>query len=30
LVDHSLFKEMDFGLLSGKQLIDTRGSWNFL
>ena len=30
LVDHFLFKEMDFGLLSVKQLIDTRGSWNFL
>ena len=30
LVDHSLFKELDLGLLSGKQLIDTRGSWNFL
>ena len=30
LVDHSLFKELDLGLLLGKQLIDTRGSWNFL
>ena len=30
LVDHSLFKELDLVLLSGKQLIDTRGSWNFL
>ena len=28
LVDHSQFKLMDLGLLSGKQVIDTRGSWS--
>ncbi len=28
LVDHSEFKLMDLGLLSGKQVIDTRGSWS--
>lgn len=28
LVDHSLFKKMDLGLLSGKQVIDTRGIWS--
>jgi UDP-N-acetyl-D-mannosaminuronic acid dehydrogenase len=27
LVDHTLFKEMDLGLLSGKQVVDTRGVW---
>ena len=27
LVDHSQFKDMDLGLLSGKQLVDTRGIW---
>jgi len=27
LVDHSQFKEVDSGLLFGKQLIDTRGVW---
>jgi UDP-N-acetyl-D-mannosaminuronic acid dehydrogenase len=27
LVDHSPFKEMDLGLLSGKQVVDTRGTW---
>jgi UDP-N-acetyl-D-mannosaminuronic acid dehydrogenase len=27
LVDHSEFKSMDLGLLSGKQVIDTRGTW---
>ena len=28
LVDHTLFKEMDLGLLSGKQVVDTRGTWS--
>lgn len=28
LVDHSPFREMDKGLLSGKQVVDTRGIWN--
>ena len=28
LVDHYSFKLMDLGLLSGKQLIDTRGIWS--
>jgi UDP-N-acetyl-D-mannosaminuronic acid dehydrogenase len=28
LVDHTLFKEMDLGLLSGKQVVDTRGIWS--
>lgn len=28
LVDHSSFKSMDLSLLSGKQLIDTRGIWS--
>ncbi|MCW8899153.1 MAG: UDP-N-acetyl-D-mannosamine dehydrogenase [Gammaproteobacteria bacterium] len=28
LVDHSEFKEMDLSLLSGKQVIDTRGIWS--
>jgi UDP-N-acetyl-D-mannosaminuronic acid dehydrogenase len=28
LVDHSEFKLMDLGLLSGKQVVDTRGSWS--
>jgi UDP-N-acetyl-D-mannosaminuronic acid dehydrogenase len=27
LVDHKPFKEMDLGLLSGKQVVDTRGIW---
>jgi UDP-N-acetyl-D-mannosaminuronic acid dehydrogenase len=27
LVDHRPFKEMDLSLLSGKQLVDTRGIW---
>jgi len=27
LVDHSPFKAMDLGLLSGKQVVDTRGIW---
>jgi len=27
LVDHDSFKTMDLGLLSGKQVIDTRGIW---
>jgi len=27
LVDHTLFKEMDLSLLSGKQVVDTRGIW---
>ena len=27
LVDHAPFKAMDLGLLSGKQLVDTRGIW---
>ena len=27
LVDHEQFKEMDLGLLTGKQLVDTRGVW---
>ena len=30
LVDHLQFKEMDLGLLSGKQVVDTRGSWTAL
>ncbi len=28
LVEHMLFKEMDLGVLSGKQVVDTRGIWN--
>jgi UDP-N-acetyl-D-mannosaminuronic acid dehydrogenase len=28
LVDHTLFKEMDLGILSGKQVVDTRGIWS--
>ena len=28
LVDHSSFKSMDLSLLSGKQVIDTRGIWS--
>jgi UDP-N-acetyl-D-mannosaminuronic acid dehydrogenase len=28
LVDHASFKSMDLSLLSGKQLIDTRGIWS--
>jgi len=28
LVDHQPFKEMDLGLLSGKQVVDTRGIWS--
>jgi len=28
LVDHTQFKEMDLGLLSGKQVVDTRGIWS--
>lgn len=28
LVDHTQFKEMNLGLLSGKQVIDTRGIWS--
>jgi len=27
LVDHAPFKTMDLGLLSGKQVVDTRGAW---
>ena len=27
LVDHAPFKAMDLGLLSGKQVVDTRGTW---
>ena len=27
LVDHAPFKIMDLGLLSGKQVVDTRGAW---
>jgi len=27
LVDHMSFKEMDLGLISGKQIVDTRGIW---
>jgi len=27
LVDHTLFKEIDLGILSGKQVVDTRGIW---
>ena len=27
LVDHMSFKSMDLGLLTGKQIIDTRGIW---
>ena len=27
LVDHTPFKEMDLSLLSGKQVVDTRGIW---
>jgi len=27
LVDHAPFKEMDLGLLSGRQVVDTRGIW---
>jgi len=27
LVEHMLFKEMDLGILSGKQVVDTRGIW---
>ena len=30
LVDHLQFKETDLGLLSGKQVVDTRGSWTAL
>jgi sporulation protein YlmC with PRC-barrel domain len=28
LVDHTSFKSMDLSLLSGKQVIDTRGIWS--
>jgi len=28
LVDHAPFKEMDLGMLSGKQVVDTRGIWS--
>jgi UDP-N-acetyl-D-mannosaminuronic acid dehydrogenase len=28
LVDHTSFKSMDLSLLSGKQVIDTRGTWS--
>jgi len=28
LVDHTPFKTMDLGLLSGKQVVDTRGAWD--
>jgi len=28
LVDHTPFKEMDLGMLSGKQMVDTRGIWS--
>ena len=27
LVDHAPFKAMDLGMLSGKQVVDTRGTW---
>ena len=27
LVDHTVFKDMDLGMLSGKRVIDTRGLW---
>jgi UDP-N-acetyl-D-mannosaminuronic acid dehydrogenase len=27
LVDHKPFKEMDLGMLSAKQVVDTRGIW---
>jgi UDP-N-acetyl-D-mannosaminuronic acid dehydrogenase len=27
LVDHAPFKALDLGILSGKQLVDTRGIW---
>ena len=27
LVDHESFKSMDYTLLSGKQVVDTRGIW---
>jgi len=30
LVDHAPFKLMDLSLLSGKQVIDTRGIWSYL
>jgi len=30
LVDHDLFKDVDLSLLSGKQVIDTRGIWSNL
>ena len=29
LVDHAPFKVIDIGLLSGKQIVDTRGIWKF-
>jgi len=28
LVDHKQFKALDLSLLSGKQLVDTRGIWS--
>jgi len=28
LVDHIQFKTMDLNLLSGKQIVDTRGIWS--
>ena len=28
LVDHASFREIDLGLLSGKQVVDTRGIWS--
>ena len=28
LVDHTPFKKMNLGLLSGKQIVDTRGAWS--
>ena len=28
LVDHTPFKKMNLGLLSGKQIVDTRGTWS--
>ena len=28
LVDHASFREIDLGLLSGKQIVDTRGIWS--
>jgi UDP-N-acetyl-D-mannosaminuronic acid dehydrogenase len=28
LVDHTSFKKMNLGLLSGKQIVDTRGTWS--